>query len=279
MVALLAVAIALGLNNFGASIAIGVSGVSRRTGIKVATVFGLFDVVMPATGMLIGHRLAGDLGHAARWAGAGVLAVAAVYGLVEALRGDDDTPQAWGGWRLLISGAALSLDDLAVGLALGAVSVPIVVAVTAFGITSAVMSIIGLELGAKLGMVAGDRGEVVAGIVLICVAGAMAAGWLLPGREGRQDDPLFFVDRVEDAVPPGPQAPQIRRPVRERLRRSCGQPGYPAGLRASQTVRLVRTVRSSRADRAGARASSSAMSPALSLSSRPCRARQRVTMA
>ena len=30
----------------------------------------------------------------------------------------------------------------------------------------------------------------------------------------------FFIDRVEDAVPPGPQAPQVRRPVRERLRRS-----------------------------------------------------------
>ena len=26
------------------------------------------------------------------------------------------------------------------------------------------------------------------------------------------DYPLLFVDRVEDAVPPGPQAPQIRRP-------------------------------------------------------------------
>jgi hypothetical protein len=33
------------------------------------------------------------------------------------------------------------------------------------------------------------------------------------------DYPPFFIDRVEDAVPPGPQAPQIRRPVRERLRR------------------------------------------------------------
>ena len=33
------------------------------------------------------------------------------------------------------------------------------------------------------------------------------------------DYPPFFVDRVEDAVPPGPQAPQIRRPVRKRLRR------------------------------------------------------------
>jgi hypothetical protein len=28
-----------------------------------------------------------------------------------------------------------------------------------------------------------------------------------------------FIDRVEDAVPPGPQAPQSRRPIRERLRR------------------------------------------------------------
>ena len=33
------------------------------------------------------------------------------------------------------------------------------------------------------------------------------------------DYPPFFIDRVEDAVPPGPQAPQIRRPIRERLQR------------------------------------------------------------
>jgi hypothetical protein len=32
------------------------------------------------------------------------------------------------------------------------------------------------------------------------------------------DSPLFFVDRVEDAVPAGPQPPQVRRPVSERLR-------------------------------------------------------------
>lgn len=33
------------------------------------------------------------------------------------------------------------------------------------------------------------------------------------------DGSTFFVDRVEDAVASGPQAPQIRRPVRKRLRR------------------------------------------------------------
>jgi manganese efflux pump family protein len=178
MVALLVVAVALGLNNFGAAIAIGVGGVDRRTELKVATVFGLCDVVMPAIGMLIGTGLAGPLGSAARWAGAGILFATAVWGLLEALRGDDDAPRIWHGWRLLVSGAALSLDDLAVGLALGTVRFPILLAVTAFGVMSFVMSIIGLQLGAKLGTVTGERGEVVAGVMLICLSGVMAAGWL-----------------------------------------------------------------------------------------------------
>ena len=182
MVALLVVALALGLNNFGAAIAIGVSGVDRLTGLRVAAVFGLWDVVMPAAGLLIGRGLAGELGRAARFTGAGVLAATAVWGLVEAVRGDDDAPRAWHGWRLLVSGAALSLDDLAVGLALGTVRYPIVLAVTLFGFMSFVMSIIGLQLGAKLGTVVGERGEVLAGIMLVCLSGVMAAGWLLPGH-------------------------------------------------------------------------------------------------
>jgi manganese efflux pump family protein len=178
MLALLVVALALGLNNFGAAIAIGVSGVDRLAGLRVATVFGLWDVVMPAAGLLIGHGLAGELGRATRWAGAGVLAATAAWGLLEALRGGDDAPRAWHGWRLLVSGAALSLDDFAVGLALGALAVPVVAAVITFGVCSAVLTLIGLELGARLGLVTGERGEVVAAILLLGLAGAMAAGWL-----------------------------------------------------------------------------------------------------
>src|SRR5580698_10129485 len=205
MVALLIVDLALGLNNFGAAIAIGVGGVDRRTELKVATVFGLCDVVMPAAGMLIGTRLAGPLGSAARWAGAGILFATAVWGLIEALRGDDDAPRIWHGWRLLVSGAALSLDDLAVGLALGTVRYPIVLAVALFGLMSFVMSVIGLKLGGKLGTAAGEHGEVVGAIVLIGISGAMAMGWLLPGRDRRE-------------VTPRP------RPASRTLARSCRTP-------------------------------------------------------
>jgi membrane associated rhomboid family serine protease len=76
-----------------------------------------------------------------------------------------------------------------VGLALGTVRYPIVLAVALFGFMSFVMSIIGLKLGGKMGTAAGEHGEVAGAIVLIGIAGAMAMGWLLPGRERRQVTP------------------------------------------------------------------------------------------
>jgi putative Mn2+ efflux pump MntP len=178
MVGLFVVAVALGLNNFAAAIAVGVSGVDRRTELTVATVFGLCDVAMPAIGMLIGAGLAGPLGPAAHWAGAGVLGATAIWGLIEARRGDDDAPKIWHGWRLLVSGAALSLDDMAVGLALGTVRYPIALAVALFGLLSFIMSIIGLRLGGRLGQATGEHGEVVGAIMLLGLSGVMAAGWL-----------------------------------------------------------------------------------------------------
>jgi manganese efflux pump family protein len=253
MVTLLVVAVALGLNNFGAAIAIGVSGVDRRTEIKVATVFGLCDVVMPATGMLIGTGLAGPLGSAARWAGAGILFVTAVWGLIEALRGGDDTPRAWHGWRLLVSGAALSLDDLAVGLALGTVRYPIVLAVALFGFMSFVMSIIGLRLGGKLGTAAGEHGEVVGAIVLIGIAGAMAMGWLLPGRERRQvvEVQVGIADSgavLQCRCIPDRSQPSVMRPeLSVSLRRgSCWRTGiraFSAGATARAATRAPRRQR------------------------------------
>jgi hypothetical protein len=65
------------------------------------------------------------------------------------------------------------------------------------------------------------------------------------------DDLLFFIDRVEDAVPPGPQTPQIRRPVRERLRRPrvIGEPASSVpersdtdGIIAEEARRLVQSL-------------------------------------
>ena len=59
MLALLLVAVSLGLSNFAASIGIGVSGVDARTRLRVGVIFGVFESAMPILGLLAGRSLAG----------------------------------------------------------------------------------------------------------------------------------------------------------------------------------------------------------------------------
>jgi len=76
----------------------------------------------------------------------------------------------------VVSAAALSVDNLAAGFALGAYRGGLAVAATVFGAVSVLMSLFGLEVGAKLGAAVGDRSELIACAVLVAVGAAMAAG-------------------------------------------------------------------------------------------------------
>jgi manganese efflux pump family protein len=185
MLALLLVAASVGMSNFAAAIAIGVSGVDAGTRLRVGLVFGAFESGMPVLGLILGQQVAEPLGHAARWLGAGLLIAVGVYALVSAARaqrrqaGDEPPAQAQLGYpRLLLSGLALSLDNLVVGFALGTYSTSILVSAIVIGVVSVVLSLVGLELGARIGRWTGERGEQLAGVMLISVGIAIAAGAL-----------------------------------------------------------------------------------------------------
>ena len=80
--------------------------------------------------------------------------------------------------RLLVTGIALSIDNLAVGFALGAFHVNLAVAAITIGVVSVTLSLIGLDLGDRLGTKTGERGELLGGLVLIAVGIAVASGIL-----------------------------------------------------------------------------------------------------
>jgi manganese efflux pump family protein len=180
VITLLLVALSVGLSNFAGAIGIGVSGVNSRTRVQVGLVFGLFEVLMPIVGLLIGHRLAADLGHSVRWIGGGLLIATGLAGLIAALRtarpgAMSDAPR-WG--RLVLTGLALSIDNLVVGFALGTAPVSVVWAAVVIGLVSVTLSLLGLELGARLGDRMGDRAEVVGAVVLIAVGILIASNVL-----------------------------------------------------------------------------------------------------
>jgi putative Mn2+ efflux pump MntP len=80
--------------------------------------------------------------------------------------------------RLLVTGIALSIDNLAVGFALGAYHVNLAAAAVIIGAVSVTLSLAGLELGDRLGTKVGERGELIGGLVLIAVGIAIASGVL-----------------------------------------------------------------------------------------------------
>ena len=183
MLALLLVALSLGLSNFAAAIGIGVSGIDARTRLRVGVVFGLFETGMPIIGLVLGRSLATTLGHAAHWIGAALLIATGGYAVIQAIRSParhdgpaTATPAGLQTGRLLVTGAALSIDNLAVGFALGTFHVSLALAAIVIGVISVALSLIGLELGSRIGARAGDRGELIGGLVLIGVGIAVASG-------------------------------------------------------------------------------------------------------
>ena len=184
MLALLLVALAVSLSNLAAAVGIGIAGAGSRARLRVGVVFGLFETGMPILGVLLGRSLAHNLGHAAHWTGAVLLIVVGGYAVIQAARdrtGNGSTGRAVTGLNtapLVLTGLALSIDNLAIGFALGTYHISLIVAAVVIGATSVTLSLVGLELGGRLGARIVDQGELVGGLVLVGVGIALAVGVL-----------------------------------------------------------------------------------------------------
>ncbi|HWF40729.1 MAG TPA: manganese efflux pump [Acidothermaceae bacterium] len=183
VLALVLSAFAVGLDNFAAAIGIGIAGVDTRTRVRVAVIFGFFEAAMPLVGLLIGHSAAHGLGQATRYLGGGLLAAAGLWSLVEA-HGSSIAPEdshdalqraGQGSGALVMTGLALSIDNLVIGFGLGVTKTPLVASLLVFGLVSVGLSLAGLELGRTLGARMQERADWVAGVVLIAVGALIAA--------------------------------------------------------------------------------------------------------
>ncbi|MCU0372920.1 MAG: manganese efflux pump MntP family protein, partial [Ignavibacteria bacterium] len=73
------------------------------------------------------------------------------------------------GSNLVILSVATSVDALAVGFSLAIIGVDIWYPGAVIGIITAVLSFIGIKLGARLGRIFGKRMEFIGGIILIAI--------------------------------------------------------------------------------------------------------------
>ena len=181
MLSLLLVSVSVGLSNFAGAIGIGLSGIDAKTRIRVGLAFGLFEALMPLVGLLVGQAVAGYIGgHVARYVAGGILILTGAYTIWQGwgLEKKEKAPSPLQMQSILIAAMALSIDNLAVGFALAVFHVQIVVAAVTMGVISVAMSLLGLELGHRLGRRIEGWSEELGGAILILVGIAIATGVL-----------------------------------------------------------------------------------------------------
>ena len=147
----------------------------------VAALFGAFHTVMPLMGWVMGSRVEPLVQVWQAWVAFGLLAAIGGKMLWEAVKGGSAAPATdlYGLKVLLVLGVATSIDALAVGVTLPMLDAPLALSLVTIGLTTAVLSAMGLSAGRRFGALLGRRLDVGGGLMLIGVAFKSLATHLL----------------------------------------------------------------------------------------------------
>lgn len=181
MIATAIIFFSLGLDTLAVSLGLGLSGLPRARWARVGLTFALFEGLMPVVGLLIGQRLGTLLGAVAAYIAAAILIAIGGLEIKEAVMDDDDdddmpialAPTGETRRPLALVGLSVSLDELAVGFALGVLHVPIGPALAYIAVQAFALTFVGLLIGRRLGRHFGERAELAAGVVLALLGVAL----------------------------------------------------------------------------------------------------------
>ena len=177
---LVVLGIVIGANNLSAALALGALGHGRHRG-RIVTVFAVFEFSVPLVGTLLGQRLAASISDAFPWLGAVLLIGLGVAVLVSVLRRghtDERLSRLATSWQgLVLLGAGLSADNLVIGFSLGLAEIPPLALAATIVVFSSAFTFIGVTVGNDLRRHWERRTEIAAGLLLIALGVAVAAGW------------------------------------------------------------------------------------------------------
>ncbi len=139
----------------------------------VAGAFGVFQAVMPLVGWLLATRFADYITEVDLWIAFGLLAGVGGKMLWEAFSSHEDDEQDTDSIdvrELLVLALATSIDALAVGISFALIpNIPIAPAIVLIGVTTFVISFVGVVLGHRVGIRLGKPAEIAGGVILILI--------------------------------------------------------------------------------------------------------------
>lgn len=171
-ISLLFLAIALAMDAFSVSVTDGliVKDFKITDAVKIGLFFGAFQFIMPCIGNFLASFATGYIERFDHWIAFGLLAFLGARMIWEALHGENEIPQnPLKLSTLFLMAIATSIDALAAGVSLAAVSAPIIFSSAVIGIVAFVFSFGGMYAGRKFGDLLGNKAEILGGVILILI--------------------------------------------------------------------------------------------------------------
>ena len=167
----------LSMDAFAVSICKGLSmrKVNKKQSLVIGLFFGGFQALMPFIGWLLGSRFEQYITSIDHWIAFILLGFIGGKMVVEAIREKDEAVEVrkmdppLDLKEMFILAIATSIDALAVGITFAFLQVPIVEAVSIIGITTFVISVIGVYVGNFFGNRYKKKADLAGGIILILI--------------------------------------------------------------------------------------------------------------
>ena len=164
------IAVGLSMDAFAVSVCKGmsVSHAKIRHALICGLYFGIFQAVMPLLGYLLGRQFEGLISNIAPIVAFILLTLIGINMIRESRGEEEKTDSSFFPKAMLPLAIATSIDALAVGISFAMLEgTNISFAVTVIGITTFILSFVGVKVGGLLGNKSGSRAEFAGGLVLI----------------------------------------------------------------------------------------------------------------
>ena len=166
---LLVIAVGLSMDAFAVSVCKGLSvqKVKPKHYLIVAAYFGGFQALMPLLGYLLGVRFEAMVANVDHWIAFVLLGLIGANMVRESRAGEEKLDDSFTVSTMLLLAIATSIDALAIGVTFAFLGVNIVEAIILIGITTGIISGVGLKIGNVFGSRYKSKAEMAGGIVLI----------------------------------------------------------------------------------------------------------------
>lgn len=166
IVSLVFMAIALGMDAFSVSLGMGMQEVRLKRIATVGMTVGLFHIIMPFIGIVLGQVISTQIGQFATLAGGLLLVGIGAQMVFSAFNHETKKLVQPVGVGLIFFAISVSIDSFSVGLSLGMSEVKTVIALLLFGAVSTVLTWAGMILGKKVHGLIGVYSEILGGSIL-----------------------------------------------------------------------------------------------------------------